>query len=539
MKKTVVLGWYGSTLDAGASQRRWDRWRPTVSLFQHDDLVIEVLELLHTPEALRGAQLVKADIEQVSPETKVRLHVVNVRNAWDFQEVYGKLFDFARGYAFAPDNHRYLLHITTGSHVMQICFFLLNESRHIPGQLIQSSPRSKKGSPREAGGEYEIIDLDLSKYDQLARRFAQEQAESVSFLKRGIATANAAYNRLIDRVERVAVASKEPLLITGPTGSGKSQLARQIFELKRQRKLVLGPLVEVNCATIRGDGAMSALFGHVKGAFTGALQSRKGLLQTAHEGLLFLDEIGELGLDEQAMLLRAIEEKRFLPVGTDTEVTSDFQLIAGTNRDLRQAVRQGTFREDLLARIGVWQFSLPPLRERPEDIPPNLDFEIERVSQRLGRKVTMNREARDTYLTFATSPQAHWVSNFRDLSSSMIRMGTLAESGRIDVGAVRAELDELRALWRDSEHSASDTTTVPGLAEELDPFDAVQLNYVIAVCRQARNLSDAGRRLFAVSRRTKSSSNDADRLKKYLARFGLTFAHLHDRAVTGDGSRDT
>jgi transcriptional regulatory protein RtcR len=104
--------------------------------------------------------------------------------------------------------------------------------------------------------------------------------------------------------------------------------------LKKERRQVQGPFVEVNCATLRGDAAMSTLFGHVKGAFTGAVQDRPGLLRKANGGVLFLDEIGELGTDEQAMLLRAIEDKRFLPMGADREVSSDFQLLAGTNRDL-------------------------------------------------------------------------------------------------------------------------------------------------------------------------------------------------------------
>ena len=107
---------------------------------------------------------------------------------------------------------------------------------------------------------------------------------------------------------------------------------------------------------------MSALFGHEKGAFTGATTAREGLLRAAHEGMLFLDEIGELGCDEQAMLLRAIEEKKFLPVGADKEASSDFQLIAGTNRELTRAVEEGRFREDLLARINLWTFCLPVWR---------------------------------------------------------------------------------------------------------------------------------------------------------------------------------
>src|SRR6185436_16428219 len=148
------------------------------------------------------------------------------------------------------------------------------------------------------------------------------------------------FNRLIENIERVAIRSKEPILLMGPTGAGKSRLARRVFELKKTRHQLAGNFVEVNCATIRGDAAMSALFGHVKGSFTGAIQDRKGLLVAADGGMLFLDEIGELGLDEQAMLLRAVEEKRFLPVGSDREVRSDFQLLAGTNRDLGRAVAE-------------------------------------------------------------------------------------------------------------------------------------------------------------------------------------------------------
>ena len=180
----------------------------------------------------------------------------------------------------------------------------------------------------------------------------------------------------------------------GPTGAGKSLLAKRIYELKKNRRAVEGSFVEANCATVRGDAAMSALFGHVKGAFTGAQKDRPGLLRAADKGVLFLDEVGELGLDEQAMLLRALEEKTFLPLGSDDEAHSDFQLIAGTNRDLLAAVRQGRFREDLLARINLWIFSLPGLRNRSEDIEPNLDFELDRFAEKAGRRVTFSREAR-------------------------------------------------------------------------------------------------------------------------------------------------
>ncbi len=153
---------------------------------------------------------------------------------------------------------------------------------------------------------------------------------------------------------------------------------------------------------------MSTLFGHVKGSFTGAMSERAGLLRKADGGVLFLDEIGELGLDEQAMLLRAIEEKTFLPVGSDREVKSDFQLLCGTNRELGAAVAAGRFREDLLARIDLWTFRLPGLAERTEDIEPNLEFELEAAARVTGARVTFNKEARERFLRFAVSPEAVW-----------------------------------------------------------------------------------------------------------------------------------
>ena len=141
-----------------------------------------------------------------------------------------------------------------------------------------------------------------------------------------------------------------------------------------------GPFVEVNCATLRGDAAMSTLFGHVRGSFTGALRDRPGLLRAADGGVLFLDEIGELGADEQAMLLRAIEEKRFLPLGADREVRSDFQLIAGTNADLpASGARAAAFAKTCSRASTCGRSALPGLADRREDIEPNLDHELAAV----------------------------------------------------------------------------------------------------------------------------------------------------------------
>jgi transcriptional regulatory protein RtcR len=518
----VVIGLLGTTLDVGRHPDRWQNWRPTVSICRQPDLVVSRLELLHGKADSGLAEMVRRDIASVSPETTVVLHPVLTGDAWDFEQVYETLFSFARGYAFDTEAEDYLIHITTGTHVAQICLFLLTESRHLPGKLLQTSPDKERGGP----GEIKIIDLDLSRYDRIASRFHQEQEAGVSFLKGGIATRNAKFNALIDRIERVAVATRDPILLMGSTGAGKSRLARRIYELKKSRHAVKGSFVDVNCATLRGEGAMSALFGHVKGAFTGAAQERAGLLRTANQGILFLDEVGELGLDEQAMLLRALEEKTFLPLGSDREAHSDFHLIAGTNRDLLTAVAEGRFREDLLARINLWTFTLPGLRDRPEDFEPNLQFELDRYAEKTGTRVTFNREARTRFLDFALSPAASWNGNFRDLNAAVSRMATLSSGGRIPVELVEEEIARLTTSWPDEHGSSRNSLTLKTLLAEsdlaeVDLFDRMQLERVIDVCQRCRTLSEAGRMLFQHSRNLKATANDADRLRKYLARFGL------------------
>lgn len=524
-KPIITFGFLGSTLDRAQGAERWSKWRPTVAMCQQDDLLISRLELLVEPKFADLAKSVVADIAQVSPETEVVLHDFALKDPWDFQEVYERLFDFVRGYDFQPEKEDYLIHLTTGTHVAQICWFLLNEANFIPARLLQTSPSREGGRDAKASGRYEIIDLDLSKYDRLSTRFAQEQERTLDFLKSGIATKSKGFNKLIEQIELVAVNSKAPILIMGPTGAGKSMLAGRIYDLRRSRAGLSGRFVEVNCATLRGDQAMSALFGHKRGSFTGAQSDRPGLLKEADKGLIFLDEIGELGLDEQAMLLRALEDKTFLPLGSDKAVQSDFQLIAGTNRDLRTQVVAGKFRDDLLARINLWTFTLPSLAERREDIAANLDFELERYAKTHRRQVRMNKEAREAFLKFAKGPEAKWSANFRDLNAAVTRMATLAPKGRITVECVNAEMTRLRDGWRDATPDANGEMSVL-IRDELDPFDRVQLEFVIKTCHESKTLSDAGRKLFAVSRTKRSKMNDADRLKKYLKRFDLTWEQM-------------
>ena len=275
---------------------------------------------------------------------------------------------------------------------------------------------------------------------------------------------------------------------------------------------------------------MSTLFGHAKGAFTGAVNARDGLLKKAHGGLLFLDEIGELGLDEQAMLLRALEEKRFLPLGSDKEETSNFQFIAGTNRDLARRVKENAFREDLLQRINTWSFILPALKDRREDIEPNLEYETKKFEERSGRRITFSSEAKKRYLDFALSHDATWPGNFRDLNASVIRMATFAVQGRITEAVAEQEIGRLRNAWhgrRKSDESGYELLQECGVdIDSLDLFDRAQLNQVLGTIKRSKSLAEAGRELFSVSRLKRGTINDTDRLKKYLSRFGVDSKNL-------------
>ena len=540
--KTTVISVLGTVKDAhgGSGPSRWDTWRPNIGLVQQEELPIDELHLILNREYMPLAERIKKDIGSVSPETKVVFDVIELKDPWDFEEVYGKFYDYAKSPCFHEEKTQYYIHISTGSHVEQICLFLLVESHHLSAKIVQTSP--KEGHVRhskDSKGTCNIIDLDLSRYDKLAKRFETERQNDLSFLKQGIDTRNAAFNRLIETIERVAVRSSDPILLTGPTGAGKSQLAKQIYLLKKQSGKVKGKFVAVNCATLGGDLAKSALFGHKRGSFSGAGSDHPGFLKEADGGIIFLDEIGELPLEAQALLLKAIEEKTYRPLGAAADERSDFQLICGTNRDLMEDVGKGKFRRDLLSRIDLWSFRLPGLADRREDIEPNLDHELARYGQKTGKHVSFNKEARALFLKFALDKSNSWPGNFRDLNAMVTRMATLSDGGRITVELVEEEIvrssgNACRKGDAQNECAAQAASARVDLVELLgadfreryDDFDLVQLEHVVETCLASSSAADAARKLFAASMKTKRSSNSTDRLSKYLAKFGLKFKHL-------------
>jgi transcriptional regulatory protein RtcR len=477
--------------------------------------------LVTVPKFERVAERVIEDIARVSPETRVEHYVLETDPAWDLDASFDALCDVAERCGFDPDAEDVLGHVTTGTFIHHIAMYLLIEARLLPGRAVMTTDY----------GQITVLDPQSSRFDRIARRFAVVERQGLDLLKDGITTRNPAYNALIGRLQQVALGSRRPILLTGPTGAGKTKLARRIYDLRLRQGLVTGRFVALNCATLRGEHLLTTLFGCARGAYTGATEDRDGCLLEAHRGVLFLDEIAELGPDEQSMLLSALEEKRFRPLGARADVHSDFQLVCGTNADLRAAVAAGRFRQDLLARIGLWTFELPPLRARLEDLEPNLDAELDRVTQELGRRVHFSREARADYLAFATGPAGLWPGNFRDLGASVERMGTLAEGGRITQADVAAEIAALRREWGPA--PVADPLATPHAdallgerAAQFDRFDRVQLQAAVVAIRTSGSLSAAGRLLFGVSRQGSPNPNDAQRLGKLLKRFGLGLADV-------------
>jgi transcriptional regulatory protein RtcR len=526
IKNKIAIGLLGSKLDTGGS----GTWRPTLALCLQDDLAFKRLELLYQKPHYRKAQALTQDISAVAPQTEVRIHEIPLKHPWDFEETYSVLLDFASNYHFNLEEEEYYVHISAGTHVAQICLFMLTKANFIPGYLIQTSKNDRNS--KDTKGTHYVIDLTLSRYEQIAIKFQSQKQKNVSFLKGGIFTYNKTFNEMIAEIEAVAIKSPEPILLTGPTGVGKSRLARLIYQLKKEKKQVTGNFIEVNCATIQGDGAMSTLFGHIKGAYTGANAHRNGLLKSANQGVLFLDEIACLNHNEQAMLLRAIEEKEFYPMGSDKKEMSDFQLIAGTNNDLSKMVSNGSFREDLLARINCWAFKLPTLRERLDDLEPNIDFELEKATKQLDKKITFEKEAYSLYLRFAISDKALWDHNFRDLNKSVTRMATLAD-GRITESIVNREIERLFVGWYQKKPEISSPLTRILNDEQinsLDLFDRLQLEQVIKICCESKSLSEAGKKLFGQTRTQRKIINDSDRLRKFFSKFGISWQIFFDYA---------
>jgi two-component system response regulator HydG len=283
--------------------------------------------------------------------------------------------------------------------------------------------------------------------------------------------------QLIDQVS----ATDATVLITGESGTGKEVVAREIHNRSRRSA---GPFVAVNCAAVPEALLESELFGHAKGAFTDAKQSRQGLFQQASGGTLFLDEIGEMALQLQPKLLRALQERKVRPVGSEAEVTIDVRLVAATNRDLEEMVEDKRFREDLYYRINVIHVPLPPLRARGGDVLLLAQHLLRHYAAVFDKKVVgLSTAAAERMMTY------EWPGNVRELSNCLERAVALANFDEIQVDDLP---DKIRSSAASRRHQSLSGNELP----ELLTLEEIERRHVLRVLEACDgNRTDAAKML--------------------------------------------
>lgn len=514
----------------GNTDSRWKKFRPSVAICMHEELTIDNYYIIYSKKFEYLLEMIIKDVAVVSPSTIVIPVEIEFDDFYDPMETLFKQLEFVKS---LPLEKEYMINITTGTHVNQLAWFKLVEGHFFNAKIIQTFGYRKKENITDemlAKGSYRIIDLSLSQYDEYHNLISERKETVESFLKKGIVTKSELYNDVISKIEKVAVRNNQPILIDGPTGAGKSNLVKQLYRVKLEQKIISGSFISINCATLSRDTASSVLFGHKKGSFTGALSSRDGLLKKADKGVLFLDEIGELPLEVQGMLLTAIESKEFYPMGSDEPVKSDFVLFTGTNTNLYEAVSKKAFRDDLLARINLWHFTLPGLIERKEDIESNLTYELLRFERDNGCHIVFNKEAKEKYLGFATSPSALWTRNFRDLSASVVRMATLSDTGIINELNVSEEIERLRKSWQENTKGENanplESLVSQNKLRDMSKFDKLILDNVVKVCLNNESATSAAKELYSNEEGVISIQNPLSRLTNYLNKYELNFKKI-------------
>jgi formate hydrogenlyase transcriptional activator len=286
---------------------------------------------------------------------------------------------------------------------------------------------------RDVANQVALAVANMQQFEEIAALKARLQAENQYLQEeiRGehnyaeIVGASAALREVLRQVEQVAP-TDSTVLVMGETGTGKELIARAIHDRSRRKDR---PLVKVNCGAISAGLVESELFGHVKGAFTGALGNRDGRFKLADGGTIFLDEVSELPLDAQVKLLRVLQEQEFEPVGSSKTIRVDVRVIAATNRDLGAEVAAGRFRRDLFYRLNVVPIGVPPLRERPGDIELLVQFFVQKLAKKLGRPpMQVPPDVMTRLRAYA------WPGNVRELQNVLERAIVLAQGGVLAIG---------------------------------------------------------------------------------------------------------
>ena len=376
-----------------------------------------------------------------------------------------------------------------GSDVFGSIFFLAREPDSFTEDDVDFARRV---------ADHLALALSHQRLSEAARRDA-ESRETAARLEAQVATltreleARSGHRRVVGRsrqwkdvlaqAARVAK-TQTTVLLTGESGTGKEVIARFIHHASRRSQ---GPFVAINCAALPDQLLESELFGHERGAFTGAVAAKPGRIEQAAGGVLFLDEVGEMAPAVQAKLLRVLEEREFMRLGSTRVLKADIRVIAATNRDLHAAMERGMFREDLYYRLGVFEIALPPLRERLEDIIDLAHLFLEEIGETVGRPAAgISREAKDQLLAYG------WPGNVRELRNAIERAVILADGAMI-----RSEHLPVTAPRSVAATSDNATTALPAGGVNLE---ALERSLVMKALSQARHNKTRAAKLLGLTR---------------------------------------
>jgi formate hydrogenlyase transcriptional activator len=340
---------------------------------------------------------------------------------------------------------------------------------------------------REVANQVALAIANMKSYEEIATLKARLEKENV-YLQEEIRTehnfeeivgSSPALLDLLRRVDQVAPTDSS-VLIYGETGTGKELIARAIHDRSARKNR---PLVKVNCSAISAGLVESELFGHVKGAFTGAFERRIGRFELADGGTLFLDEVGELPLETQVKLLRVLQEREFEPVGSNRSVHVDVRVIAATNRNLEESIRNGSFRSDLYYRLNVFPLKVPPLRERRSDIRQLAMFFLSRYSRNLGKKIEgISQDAADRLVNYA------WPGNVRELQNVIERALILCRGTILELDTELTSLSSSEVLRDTSQQAADVAQPTEPKSPPLPTLEEVERAHISAVLQQTRGV---------------------------------------------------
>jgi formate hydrogenlyase transcriptional activator len=337
---------------------------------------------------------------------------------------------------------------------------------------------------QEVANQVALAIANMKSYEEIASLKARLEKENV-YLQEEIRTEHnfeeivgnsTALLDLLRRVDQVAPTDSS-VLIYGETGTGKELIARAIHNRSMRKSR---PLVKVNCSAISAGLVESELFGHVKGAFTGAFERRVGRFELADGGTILLDEVGELPLDTQVKLLRVLQEREFEPVGSSRSVHVDVRIIAATNRSLRDSINAGTFRSDLYYRLNVFPLEVPPLRKRSADIPQLAMFFLSRYARNLGKRMEgISASAMERFGSYS------WPGNVRELQNVIERAVILAHGPLLELDTDLISVSTSETL---RETTAADVVQATEPAPALKTLDEVERDHISAVLLQTRGV---------------------------------------------------